>query len=147
MIENASMSQDARLRAQVPRLFVYGLLKRGQVLSLSLPENGPCKFVGEAIIPNAILYNISFGVGLRFETKVGVECANGEVFEIPLKLWSWLDKIENNGVTYTRKIVPVHIIGHGSEGEPIQEEMQAWVYEHTYPNMEYTRPIRSGVFG
>jgi|SRR6267378_234468 len=119
-------------------LFVYGILKRGFILDLTRRA----EFIGEAMLPSAILYKIGSGVGLRF-----IEDNNrkvyGEVFKIPSRLWEWLDDIESNGVAYTRKIVEVAV---GNPEGPDYGWMMAWVYEHTFPGMKYDRPILNGVY-
>jgi gamma-glutamylcyclotransferase (GGCT)/AIG2-like uncharacterized protein YtfP len=66
--------------------------------------------------------------------------AKGEVFEIPDKLWPWLDDIEQNGFCYTRKVENVYFDTHG-------EFKEAWVYAHTFPGMKYTTPIESNEYG
>lgn len=106
------------------KLFVYGILKRSYELDL---EKRGCKFLGSAIISNSVLYRISTGVGLRFEDGCDV---SGEVFEVPDKLWPWLDCIENNGITYTR--VEKDLV-FKQNTEPVK----AWVYEHTYWPKKY----------
>lgn len=105
-------------------LFVYGILKRGFHLDLERPEYGG-KFVGEAFIPGSRLYALGAGVGLRFSGDP-LEVAHGEIFEINPGLWHYLDGIEANGRTYTRKIVTCIL-----EGDKLKE-IEAWVYEHTY---------------
>jgi len=135
-------------------LSVYGLLKRGFVLDLN---RYGAKFIGEGIIVNARLYQIGQGVGLRFgkdPLEVGDGCrfhsspniqpAHAEVFEIPNKLWEWLDEIESNGFAYTRKIAPV-MLDHDDEYDPYPS-IEAWVYEHTFPGTRYNKPILSGIF-
>ena len=117
-------------------LLVYGILKRG--FALDLAHHG-AKFISNAVLPNAQLYWIGdrAGVGLRFEdTKIP---ARGEVWEIPDRLWRWLDGIEQNGFCYTRKVVTTKCI-------QIDEDVQAWVYEHTFPAMRYTDPIPMNEF-
>ena len=121
-------------------LFVYGILKRG--FQLDLEQRG-AKFLGEAQLPGAILYRIGHGgVGLRLVEDLN-KVAYGEVFEIPhcrpdrYAEWGWLDEIENNGLVYTRKVVPVHFPKSNAD-------LLTWVYEHTYPSARYDRPIESG---
>jgi len=132
------------------KLFVYGILKRNYDLDL---RKYNAKFIGKAVLPGAILYGIGplhegpyvggegredfSGVGLRF-TEDLTKHAYGEVFEIPDHLWDWLDSIENNGFSYTRKEVQVEM--------ETWVKTEAWVYEHTYPHMVYDSPIESGVF-
>ena len=112
-------------------LFVYGILKKGHCLSLD--ENEEATFVSDGYIRNAELYHIGGGVGLRL--NVPGATAFGEIYQINDELWNWLDRIENNGITYTRKVVDVST-PNGS--------LKAWVYEHTYPEFEYTDPIEGG---
>ena len=119
-------------------LFVYGILKRGFILDLTYRA----EFIGEAVLPGAILYSIGNGVGLRFTEDIQRE-VYGEVFNISLKLWKWLDSIESNGFAYTRKIVDV---GVGNPEGPDFGWMNAWVYEHTFPGMKYDKPILNGVY-
>src|SRR5712691_7460722 len=85
------------------------------------------------------------------QTKV----AHGELWVIPDKLWKWLDEIEQNGYCYTRKVVDVKLDMDTAQGfeemkkldgwERVQT-VQAWVYEHTFPNFEYENPIEGGRF-
>jgi len=146
------------------KLFVYGILKRNYDLDLRKYD---AKFIGKAVLPGAILYGIRplhegpyvggegredfSGVGLRFTGDL-TKLAYGEVFEIPDHLWDWLDSIENNGFSYTRKEVQVCISEDlGYEGVAVNMVNAAvavwvWVYEHTYPHMVYDSPIQSGVF-
>jgi gamma-glutamylcyclotransferase (GGCT)/AIG2-like uncharacterized protein YtfP len=149
------------------KLFVYGILKRGY--ELDLREHG-AKFIGEAHIEGAALYGIGpiyegnkhefryHGVGLRLDympekdtDPMGV--AYGELFEVPHKLWPWLDGIEQNGFVYTRKIMPVHMdyVRHTLIAEKEAEAMllkpiQAWVYEHNYKDFKREDLIRGGRF-
>lgn len=119
-------------------LFCYGILKRG--FALDLTQHGG-KFVSEARIDGARLYAIGGGVGLRFSDCYWHE-AHGELFEIDPALWKWLDGIESNGFCYTRIQTPVVLLdGSG-------REVTAFVYEHTYPGMEYTDEnwIKDGIF-
>lgn len=119
------------------KLFVYGLLKRGFELDLRYYEN--TKFISPAQLDGATLYSIGFGVGLRFTPEIPESFALGDVFEIPEAAWPWLDGIEQNGFAYTRKVVQVK--------RESGEILDAWVYEHTYPNMIYSRPILGGCYG
>ena len=127
------------------KLFVYGILKQGYALDLAGYE---ATFLGEAHIDHATLYHIGGGVGLRFTEDDTV--AHGELWTIPEKLWKWLDHIESNGFAYTRKIVgvqPKNLLGKAPEetyGPP--SPIAAWVYEHTYPGMVYSLPIKGGSF-
>jgi gamma-glutamylcyclotransferase (GGCT)/AIG2-like uncharacterized protein YtfP len=107
-------------------LFVYGILKRG--LELDLEKYGQ-KFLGVACLPKARLYGIHVGVGLRM-TEDETDIAHGELFQITEpKLWhNFLDKIENNGYVYTRRVVTVHVADGAGDTSP----QQAWTYEHTY---------------
>jgi gamma-glutamylcyclotransferase (GGCT)/AIG2-like uncharacterized protein YtfP len=135
-------------------LFVYGILKRGYELDLEDDNRG--QFLGEATLDRANLYRIGDGVGLRF-VKDPNRVAQGEVFRIHSQsVWRWLDSIEQNGRVYTRKIVTVHMENarsacggvHHEEGkgcadcrkaeELLLEPVEAWVYEHTYPGMQYS---------
>jgi len=116
-------------------IFVYGILKRGQ--SLDLEKRGH-KFIGPGAIEGATLRPIGGGVGLLFDEDTGY-IAYGEVFEIPDAIWPWLDFIEDNGRSYTRKQVEVSMLNG-------MAPKLCWVYEHTYPNMAYADPIPSGCF-
>src|SRR6267378_5381684 len=118
-------------------LFVYGILKRGFELDL----RGKAKFIDTAQLDGAILYRVGSGVGLRFTEDVN-RTVYGEVFKIPKGLWKWLDMIESNGFAYTRRIVEVGIGHHEADIGWVK----AWVYEHTFPNMRYDRPIIDGIF-
>jgi gamma-glutamylcyclotransferase (GGCT)/AIG2-like uncharacterized protein YtfP len=120
-----SLSQDKRMRAQCNKLFVYGILKRGFALDL---EREGCKFLGEATLQPANIYRIGEGVGLLIENEGKVY---GEVFEIPNRLWHWLDRIEGHPYTYMRQIVQVR------ENPPLPfddrgEMHDAWVYVHQH---------------
>jgi gamma-glutamylcyclotransferase (GGCT)/AIG2-like uncharacterized protein YtfP len=119
-------------------LFVYGILKRGFSLDLS----SKAEFIGEAILPGARLYRIGGGVGLRFTIENSSDVF-GEVFRIPKGLWKWLDSIEHNGISYTRRIVGAEV---GNPEGPDFGWMRVWVYEHTYPGMVYDDPIENGRF-
>ena len=135
------------------KLFVYGILKRGYELDLA--DYG-AEFIGEAHIPGAILYGIGknwhheshpnegrefHGVGLGLN-KDPDRVAHGELWDIPDKLWDWLDQIEQNGFVYTRKAVKVSTYTEDSYGAIYD----AWVYEYTYPGFDYANPIESGKF-
>lgn len=135
-----SKSVMKRLEAQCDYLFVYGILKRGFVLDLSFANRA--EFIDEAMLPGAILYRVGGGVGLRF-TEDQYREVYGEVFKIPQPLWKWLDSIESNGFSYTRRIVEV---GLGNPEGPDYGWVKAWVYEHTYPGMKYDKPILDGVY-
>jgi len=126
------------------RLFVYGILKRGYELDVS---HYGAKFLQEATLNSAVLYGIGrrwdheghpndgreySGVGLRFTANLE-DKVHGELWEIPEKLWPWLDQIENNGITYTRKLVD-------------DEFASAWVYEHTYRHFPQENVIKNGRF-
>lgn len=118
-------------------LFCYGLLKRKFALDL---EARGGTFLGEAAIEGATLRPIGGGVGLRFDADCA-QIAHGEVFLIPTRMWPWLDQIEDNGRCYTRVLTDVNLL------DPIEKSVsviKAWVYEHTYPGMAYTRPIPCG---
>jgi gamma-glutamylcyclotransferase (GGCT)/AIG2-like uncharacterized protein YtfP len=140
------------------KLFVYGILKRNYPLDLS--EYGG-QFIGEAHIEGATLFGIHpyykgamdpdasyAGVGLRLNTQAD-HVAHGELWEVPEGLWKWLDEIEQNGFAYTRKIVPVLV--HDVPGDPGingdgVDEVQAWVYEHSFPGFDYKYPLKGGRF-
>lgn len=144
MIEPKSMSEQHRLQEQVNRLFVYGILKRDK--ELDLRKEG-AKFLGEASINGANLYRIGSGVGLRL-VEDPTRVAHGEVFQIDrASMWHWLDQIEANGFCYTRKIVRVECPGNGGKEFDFQDGyMNAWVYEHTYPDFRYNNLIENGVY-
>lgn len=143
------------------RLAVYGILKKG--LELDLSKRG-CKFLGECEIPRANLYGIGHkwgedewsGVGLRL-VKDPYRVAYGELFEIPDKLWKWLDSIEQNGYCYTREIVRVEMwkepvektdAGLVTTMAALDRIEYAWVYEHTFPSYVYDEHnlIKNGRF-
>ena len=123
--------------------FATGYFKRG--FSLDLTHYGG-RYMGNASLYGASLHPIGDGVGLRFTKPFGVDqsipIARGEVFQIPDRLWAWLDLIENNGHCYTRKVVTVVV------HDPVEEDegVEAWVYEHSYPGMNYATPIESGIY-
>lgn len=125
-------------------LFVYGILKRGFSLDLSLDKG--CKFIGEAQLPGASLHAIGMGVGMRLHTT---NTAHGEVFEIPERLWKWLDGIEGvaHGV-YARTLVkPAVTIEHAGHKEI--ETVDAFAYEHVmWPSERYNAGnlIESGLY-
>lgn len=138
------------------KLFVYGILKRGYELDL---RQKWAKFLGEAFIEGATLYGIGpvsrsvlktsewdtsrefNGVGLRLNETGNI--AHGELWEVPSHLWEWLDQIEQNGHVYTRKIVETQTIDKTGDGiTPVD----AWVYEHSYPDFVYKYPIKNGRF-
>ena len=112
------------------KLFAYGILKKG--FSLDLSREG-AKFIGEAILQPANLYSIGAGVGLLLEDEGKV---HGEVFEIPERMWKWLDQIEGHPHLYQRQRVwPV--LAHSND------EIEAYVYVYQRP--EYLgRLIESG---
>lgn len=143
----------------VNKLFVYGILKRGEELDLA--EYG-ATYLGDARIEGATLYGIGrrmyqeshpndgrefHGVGLRLEDPGRV--AYGEIWDIPDNLWTWLDQIEQNGFCYTRKVVAAFMDAFPA-GAPYDCEayktVLVWVYEHTYPNYKYDNPIKGGKF-
>lgn len=121
------------------RLFVYGILRRGFAADL---KNMGAKFISEATLKNAQLYWLGHraGVGLRFqETK---SPAIGEVWEIPDKLWEYLDHIEGirHGVYKRIKTHPVL---------PDNSAPETWVYAHCYYEkspQNYNDPIRTNDF-
>jgi gamma-glutamylcyclotransferase (GGCT)/AIG2-like uncharacterized protein YtfP len=115
-------------------LFVYGILKRNKSADL---RKFNAKFVGPAKLEGAQLYNIGGGVGLRLEEKEPLPVAIGDLFEIPESLWPWLDQIEANGFTYTRKVVTPELEDDGDLGAR-PGPIDAWTYVHTYPGMKYT---------
>jgi len=121
-------------------LFVYGILKRGFQLDL---EKHQAQFIGLAAIEGASLRPIGGGVGLRFEKDVS-QIAYGELFRVPTYLWPWLDYLENNGFTYTRKMVDVNVFAE--DASIVEGVVPAWVYEHTYPGMAYASAIPGGCF-
>jgi gamma-glutamylcyclotransferase (GGCT)/AIG2-like uncharacterized protein YtfP len=120
------------------KLFVYGILKRN--FSLDLSRHG-AKFIGKAQIEGADLYKIGRGVGLRFAGKD--HKAIGELFEIPERLWPWLDQLESNGFAYTRSEVEVQRIDWAAVENGT---VRAWVYEHTFPGMRYTETYDNGTY-
>lgn len=118
-------------------LLVYGILKRGK--GLDLTREG-CKFLGEATLQDANLYHIGGGVGLKLNEEGQI---HGEVFEIPDRLWRWLDEIEGNGFVYTRKVVMVdvpHSIAPDDRGQ-----LECWVYEHN-SRFRASEKIENGVY-
>ena len=127
------------------KLFCYGILKKG--FGASLDQFKGTNFLGEAFLQGAQLHSIHTGVGLRFSGDP-LEVAQGEVWEIPPDMWEWLDRIENNGRVYTRKIVTA-VVEDSRDG---LQEHEAWVYEHVLfgPQAEYDLKwpkIESGCFG
>jgi gamma-glutamylcyclotransferase (GGCT)/AIG2-like uncharacterized protein YtfP len=128
-------------------LGVYGILKRGEALDLTLPKYH-CTFLGEIVIPGARLYRIGCGVGLKLDVgPSGVDDAKGELFQIPNTLWEWLDSIENNGRTYTRKVVECRT-AHRCPDPNCNEllPIDAWVYEHQATGFSKDQLIEGGVF-
>jgi gamma-glutamylcyclotransferase (GGCT)/AIG2-like uncharacterized protein YtfP len=119
------------------KLFCYGILKRGFAADLETEWDGNT-FVSEALLPNAQLYAIGGGVGLRF-TYNKDDIAKGEVFEIDPKNWPELDYLESNGFAYTRKVVEVY-------DKEADKSFEAWVYEHTFPGMEYDEPLEGNIY-
>lgn len=118
-------------------LFVYGILKRDYPLDL---RHHGCIFESEGSITEATLYRIGSGVGLRFTPGVPEKAAFGEVFRVPTeRIWNWLDYIESNGFTYTRRVVNVM-----ATRPKINTPVEAWVYEHTWPGYAYTDEILRG---
>ena len=125
------------------KLFAYGILKRGYELDLA--KYG-AKFISEAHISNAALYGIGHrwsheshpnegreyhGVGLKLD--VGPDrVAHGELWEIPDRLWDWLDSIEQNGRVYTRKVEVVNVPLPPDELQVGIAMTSAWVYEHNH---------------
>jgi gamma-glutamylcyclotransferase (GGCT)/AIG2-like uncharacterized protein YtfP len=122
------------------KLFVYGILKRGFALDL---EREGCKFLGKAVLQPANIYKIGDGVGLLIENEGKVY---GEVFEIPERLWRWLDNIEGHPYTYMRQQVQVRVNTWTNDSYGCaDEEMEAWVYVHQRP--EYmSELIESGKY-
>jgi len=142
------------------KLFVYGILKRGYELDLS---DHKATFLGDAHIDGAVLYGIGHiwrheshpnegrqyhGVGLKLDVGP-LEVAYGELWDIPNTLWDWLDSIEQNGYVYTRKVVPVKLQEYPA-GAPYDSEVyktvDAWTYEHCYPDFSYDNKIEGGKF-
>lgn len=144
------------------KLFCYGILKRGYELDLN---NYGAKYLGEAVIPGAVLYGIGrryehethpndgrefSGVGLKLDVDPsGVEAAHGELWEVPADLWTFLDQIESNGRVYTRKEVKVLLTLREENGKgpmlPYGIET-AWVYVHNYAGFAEKDKIKGGVF-
>jgi gamma-glutamylcyclotransferase (GGCT)/AIG2-like uncharacterized protein YtfP len=125
------------IRVENNYLAVYGILKRG--FPLDLTHYGG-RFVETGRIKGANLYSIGReqkGVGLRFTDDPLCE-VHVEVFKIVEdETWEWLDEIESNGYSYTRKIIrvnPTDLDGYGKD----HPGFDCWVYEHTYPGMKYT---------
>jgi gamma-glutamylcyclotransferase (GGCT)/AIG2-like uncharacterized protein YtfP len=91
-------------------------------------------------------YQEDIGICYCKEPKVNV--AHGELWDVT-GLWDWLDGIEANGFTYTRKIVDVKLATYPA-GAPYDSDayvtVRAWVYEHTYPGFKYENPIPEGRF-
>jgi gamma-glutamylcyclotransferase (GGCT)/AIG2-like uncharacterized protein YtfP len=122
---------------QSSKLFVYGILKRGFGADLTYQPGG--KFLGRASLIGAQLYHIGSGVGLRFVNDNRVR-AWGEVFDIKTEgLWHHLDRMESNGLSYTRKIVNVDL--KSAYSVDAEQTVRAWVYEHTYPGRNYTDAV------
>jgi gamma-glutamylcyclotransferase (GGCT)/AIG2-like uncharacterized protein YtfP len=122
------------------RLFVYGILRKGFALDLT---NEGATFIGNATLKNAQLYWLGnrAGVGLRFEpTKVS---AVGEVWEIPDRLWKWLDDIEGVRHNVYKRLKTFPVLADGSAPE-------TYVYAHVYyegnAKKYYNDPIRSNDF-
>lgn len=113
-------------------LFVYGILKRG--FALDLTRYG-AKFLGEAQIDGVNLYSIGGGVGLRRSENPN-DTAYGELFEIPNKLWSWLDDIEGHPRNYKREIMNVTTEEFDYRLDDLIRT-KAWVYIHQYPHEKY----------
>jgi len=128
------------------KLFAYGILKRG--FALDLAKEG-AEFLGEARLECARLHMIHSGVGLRF-SKDPLEVAHGELFLIKPDMWTWLDDIENNGVTYKRKLVDIWRSREDrGTGNNLQYRDQVWTYEHVLwsPSMYERLPIcENGIY-
>lgn len=161
--------EKLRRKVEPNKLFVYGILKRGYELDLS---NTGGKFLGEASIQGAVLYGIGWipeglrnqilarkfhGVGLKLDVD-STKVAHGELWEIPNRLWKWLDDIERNGFCYTRKVVQVLQVLVSKDKQEAGDYVDisnhavgmlmtnAWVYEYTHPNFRAENPIEGGVF-
>jgi gamma-glutamylcyclotransferase (GGCT)/AIG2-like uncharacterized protein YtfP len=109
-------------------LFCYGILMRNFELDLS--QYGG-KFIQEDEVRGR-LYSIGSGVGLRLSVlPVPPDIrAKGEVWEVPEKLWGWLDSIEGNGRVYIRRLVKTI------------SAYECWTYEHIY--YDYEAPQKYG---
>jgi gamma-glutamylcyclotransferase (GGCT)/AIG2-like uncharacterized protein YtfP len=119
-----------RTLMQPNKLFVYGILKRG--FSLDLTREG-AKFLGEATLQHANIYKIGEGVGLLLEDEGKVY---GEVFEIPERLWRWLDNIEGHPYTYMRQQIQVMLyeaVDRAGSVEYQGNEIECWTYVHQHP--------------
>ena len=123
-------------------LYVYGILKRGYAADLS--KMG-AKFISEATMQNSQLYWIGkdrMGVGLRFEQDKGP--AQGEIWEIPESLWSYLDDIEGVKYNVYKRILTYPLL------VKIEVAVQAYVYAHIYYENEakkyYNDPIPNNCF-
>lgn len=150
------IQEENRKKMENNTLAVYGILKKGYELDL-LKEG--CEFLGEGFIAGSRLYGIGgrhtpshksrySGVGLRLDVgPSGVDDARVQLFKIPSTLWNWLDGLENNGVTYTRKVVKVECPAKGaSEFDFTNGYTLAWVYEHSYKGFGPETLIEGGVF-
>lgn len=123
------------------KLFVYGILKTNFSLDLNRSHYGlpKAKFIGKATLKGATLNRIGSGVGLRLE---GEALVHGEVYEIPDKMWPFLDQIENHPHTYKREVVKAQLVGLPDYPDGVGE-IEAWVYVHQHPKY-FMGKIRSG---
>jgi len=143
--EFISRSQEKRIAIQKGQkmepnlLTVYGILKRGYSLDL---EREGCKFLGTVQVPNTNLYSIGEGVGLLREDG---GLSFGELFEVPERLWRWLDGIEGHPYTYRRELITVWLEGEPQPDFSIEDgpAVESWIYVHQRPEY-FSGKIESG---
>jgi len=134
---------------ETTKLFVYGILKKG--FALDLTQRG-VPFFHTAHLPEASLYRIHSGVGMKLDRDPLREGVYGEIFELEnhAHLWDWLDRIEGvaHGV-YERKLMfPVTNLGDAQHRDV--QAIPCWGYVHTmFPSDWYNedRLITTGRFG
>ena len=104
-------------------LFVYGSLLRGR-RNHGLLEHA--RFLGEAVAYDVGLYAVTpYFPGAVPEKGKAVR---GELYEISLELLLYIDKLEDNGKLYRRRLWPVVLVETG-------EKIIAWLYF-------WLRPVR-----
>ncbi|SMB98673.1 Uncharacterized conserved protein YtfP, gamma-glutamylcyclotransferase (GGCT)/AIG2-like family [Thermanaeromonas toyohensis ToBE] len=97
-------------------LFVYGSLLRGRRNHWLLEQ---ARFLGEAMAYEVGLYAVTpyFPGAIPEKGKV----VRGELYEVSLELLLCIDKLEDNGKLYRRRLWPVVLAETG-------EKMTAWLY-------------------
>lgn len=112
------------------RVMVYGTLKRG-IQNHHLLQGAD--YVGEAYTIECYkMFNVGFPI-IR-ETEQDGHAVYGEVYDVSDEILAKLDKLENNGVMYDRKIIQIaYPPGQGiSGGQDLIDEASIYIGNPKY---------------